>query len=64
MKTIEVTDEDYKDLMDLIKEYKEQEHDCQAYPRMWTVECTHKVSCPEGCGETDWHISIDGEWII
>lgn len=48
MKTIELTDEDYKELMDLIKEYKTQEHDLQAYPRMWTVECTHRdTTCME-----------------
>jgi len=51
MKTINVSDEDYKDLMDLIKELKTQEHDSQAYPRMWTIDTTHERVTKEGYGD-------------
>lgn len=62
MKTIEIKDEDYKDLMDLIREYKNQEKDCQAYPRMWTLECTHERVTAEGYGNTyEVVVDRDGE---
>ena len=62
MKTIEINDDDYKDLMDLIKEYKTQENDAQAFPRMWTVECTHERVTAEGYGNTyEVVVDRDGE---
>lgn len=52
MKTIKMSDEDYKDLMDLAKELRTQDHDSQANPRMWTVATTHERACKEGYGYT------------
>jgi len=52
MKTIKMSDEDYKDLMDLAKELRTQDHDSQANPRMWTVATTHERPTAEGYGYT------------
>lgn len=53
MKTIEMTDEDYKTLMDLAKELRTQDHDSQANPRMWTVDTIHERVCKEGYSNPD-----------
>lgn len=42
-----MTKEEREFLIDLQKELNEQEHDCQAAPRFWTVGDYHMVSCRE-----------------
>jgi hypothetical protein len=51
MKTIELSDKDYKDLMELSKEYQTQENDCQAFPYLWEPSSLHLVPDVNGEGE-------------
>jgi hypothetical protein len=48
MKQINLSDEDYKFLMECVKELNEQDHDGQAHPRFW-VPCSTR----EGIGTED-----------
>ena len=55
MKTIEVTDEMYKSLMELSEEMTTQDNRCTAMPHMFQVQETRKVPASEGCGEEVWY---------
>lgn len=49
--------EDIQFLIDLQKELKEQDNDCQAAPRFWTIGDYKMVPCPEGY-EEDYHVNM------
>ena len=51
MKTIELTDEAYDELMALAAELQLQENDSQAHPVIWTPSSLKKIVVAEGCGQ-------------
>jgi len=51
MPQIKLSEKDYKDLMALIKEMREQETDFQAAPRFWHPRSSSMVVSPSGDGE-------------
>lgn len=68
MKTIKLSDEDYKDLIEMINEIKTQENDSRPNPRMWTVNSTHTRVSSKGYDNSypivyspteDEHIKLD-----
>lgn len=61
MKTIEITDEMYKFLMNLSKELNTQDHRGTRMPYFFQVQTQEQISVPEGCGTEAWH--CDGNLI-
>jgi hypothetical protein len=61
MKTIKVTNEMYKFLMDLSKELNTQDHRCTAMPYFFQVQTKRQVPTMEGCGTEAWN--CDGSLI-
>ena len=60
MKTIEVSDEMYDDLMALSKEMLLQDNRSTAMPHIFQIQTTEEVAAYEGCGTTKW-IGDEGE---
>ena len=56
MKTIQITDDDYKFLKDLQHELNTQTNDGNAEPVFWGVMETREDAAPCGCGETKIHL--------
>lgn len=59
MKTIQMSDEDYKTLMELSKELQTQQHDSQAFPRFWSPRSTKYEI---GTGDDEKGFYFDGEF--
>ena len=58
MKIIELSDEDYAEIMELSKELQEQENDSQAFPYFWSPRSTRKTI---GTEDDEAMIYSDGE---
>lgn len=63
MKTIQISDEMYNDLMDLAKEYSAQNTRCTGYPLLFQVETNVKQPRPFGCGDDTYWVDSSGELI-
>jgi len=55
MKTIEVTDEMYKFLMNLSNELNIQNHRLTAMPYFFQIQTQEQVPAPEDSGTEAWH---------
>lgn len=60
MKTIEVSDEMYAQLMEISKEMNNQDHMATRMPYLWQVQETKQIPTCDGCGTPIWVDELGG----